>query len=137
MRLLLNALRPTLNGLELWIQQGGLDDHQDELMLCKGDAPPSCMPFAATYPLAHKGETDRLCRSHRSVPAGGEECEVDSPDFWGSACYLRRDQYGSLLCPDFLQGAAEGILAAGKASLLLQAKQQCASRHLPLCARES
>ena len=39
MRLLLRALRPTLDALEPWIQQGRLEDHLDELMVCKGDVP--------------------------------------------------------------------------------------------------
>ena len=39
MRLLLTALRPTLEALELWIQQGRLEDHLDEAMVCKGTAP--------------------------------------------------------------------------------------------------
>ena len=45
------------------------------------------------------------------------------------------DQSGSLLCPQFLQAAAEDILAAGKASLLLEAKQRCALCRLLLCTR--
>ena len=60
---------------------------------------------------------------------------MDSPGFWQSACHLRRDQSGSLLCPQVLQAAAEDILAAGKASLLLEAKQRCALCRLLLCAR--
>ena len=62
MRLLLRALRPTLYGLELWVQQGRLEDHLDELMVCKGDAPSSCMPSAARHILERDKEMDRACR---------------------------------------------------------------------------
>ena len=135
MRLLLRALRPILYGLELWIQQGRLEDHLDELMVCKGDAPSSCMPSAATHVLVRDKETDRSCQLKWSAPAGEGEINVDSPGFWQSGCHLRRDQSGSLLCPQFLKAAAEDILLAGKASLLLESKPRCASHRLLLCTK--
>ena len=80
-------------------------------------------------------DTDKFCVPSRSVSAGEEESEVDCPGFWRSACYLRRDQSGNLLCPEFLQVAAEDILAAGKASLLLEAKDRCIFQRLVLCTK--
>ena len=81
-------------------------------------------------------ETDRFRILSAPVPTGEEESDVDNPGFWRGARYLRRDQSGKLLCPEFLQVAAEDILAAGKASLLLEAKLRCAPPHLILCTKQ-
>ena len=135
MRMLLRALRPTLYGLELWLQQGRLEDHLNERMVCKGDALSSCLPSAARDSLVRDKQTDKSYELRWSDLAGEEKSKVDSPGFWQRACHLRRDQSGVLLCPQFLQAAAEDILAAGKASLLLEAKQRCAFRCLLLCTR--
>lgn len=37
MRLLLAALRPTMDKLQLWIEQGTLEDHFDETIICQGE----------------------------------------------------------------------------------------------------
>lgn len=37
MRLLLAALRPAVERLQLWVEEGSLSDHFDEMPICKGD----------------------------------------------------------------------------------------------------
>ena len=37
MRLLLAALRPSVEKLQLWVEEGSLNDHFDEMPICKGD----------------------------------------------------------------------------------------------------
>ena len=37
MRLLLAALKPSAEKLQLWIDEGSLNDHFDEMPICKGD----------------------------------------------------------------------------------------------------
>lgn len=46
---------------------------------------------------------------------------MSAPGFWHDAFWLRRGACGALLCPGFLSSAVPGILAAGKAALLLRA----------------
>ena len=57
--------------------------------------------------------------------------EVSAPSFWHDAFWLRRGTGGALVCPDFLSAAAPGILAAGKAALLLRAYSDKALGKVP------
>jgi len=47
-----------------------------------------------------------------------------SPSFWRDAFSLRKDDRGCLLCPKLFKAAADDILEAGKASLLLHAENR-------------
>lgn len=54
-------------------------------------------------------------------PAAGSSIPTDSPRFWSEAYTLRLTGTGLPAAPCFLLPLADGILAAGKAALLLQA----------------
>ena len=57
--------------------------------------------------------------------------DVSAPSFWHDAFWLRTGASGELLCPDFLSAAAPGIVAAGKAALLLRAYSDYAPGEAP------
>ena len=63
---------------------------------------------------------------HRSFLAlGDSSVSTRSPTFWRDAFRLRTDDSGTPLRPQLLTGMAEGLLEAGKASLLLHAEHRC------------
>ena len=153
MELLGAALAPLLEHLQAWLAHGLLADPCHEFFIVAGT--PTCSPAVTVMcsQLCTDGSARRSSRPDPECATGcrvagvpltivdlmtlgqmgmclhtGADVQVDSPEFWRSGYHARSSSDGTgAAAPGFMLPLLDGILAAGKARVLLRHEQAAAA----------